>query len=166
MTKLEVDEYFTNNWSEIVTIVKGNSTKCATVNPLDITSDIYELCVLKAEGIRNIKSYISIVASNIYRWQNSEFNIKNYIKESNSFDFSTLIEDDSNDEELHQQRNYALELYKLNATHLEKRFLEIYIDEDKRSIRKVQEYLGISFRGANILITDLKTKLKEYEWKE
>jgi len=162
VTKNEVDEYFNTNWQTIKAIVKANSSKCATVNREDITSDIYLVCVEKAETINNINGFIRILASNIYRWERSDFNVNNRIFANETQSIDTYNEDTFSDE-TYQQRMYALEMYKRNAEPHELRFLDIYINEKITTVRGLEKHLGVSFHGAVTILKDFKLKLKDYE---
>jgi hypothetical protein len=165
LTKNDIDSYFTSNWKEIQIVVKQNAPKCATKNPTDITSDIYLICVEKSSKIKSLAGFIRILASNIYRWQKSDFNINNKIF-ANEIEFNTTYDDNDIEDEIFQNRLFALEKYKLNAKTHEKIFLETYIDKNIRTVRGIEQELGVSFHGAYTLIKDFKLKIKEYERQE
>lgn len=165
MTKYEIDKYFKDNWNEIQHVVKSNSKKCKTKNITDITTEIYLICIEKADKIKTLPGFIRIVASNIYRWSNSDFNKKNRVLVNDYNLIDTYIEDYNKDDEKYQNRLYALEMYKNNANKIEQRFLEVYINKEIRTIRPLEKHLGLTRRGAIIMIKDFKLKMKEYERK-
>lgn len=165
MTKQEIDEYFTRNFKDIQEVVKRNAPKCITANQTDITSDIYLACIEKADRINNLAGFIRIVASNIYRWDESLFNIDNKVFANETPIQDTYLYEECKDDELYQQRIYALELYKINALPHELRFYDFYINKKIQTVRGIQENVGVSFHGAYTLIKDFKLKMKEYERK-
>lgn len=163
MTKHEIDDYFSQNWEEIKTIVKNNSAKRATINNVDITTDIYLVCVEKAEGIKSLPAFIRILASNIYRWERSDFNTENKVL-AGEFDFNGICEEESyREEEKFQNRVFAIERYKANAEPHELRLFDIFCNKGVRTVRGIEKHLGVSFHGANVMIKDFKFKLREYE---
>lgn len=164
VTKQEIDTYFTTNWLEIKAIVKANSTKCATTNVQDITNDIYLICIEKSATINNLSGFIRILASNIYRWNNSDFNKENKIFANETEIPNTYIED-CHREEMHQQRMYILEMYRINAEPHELRFLDIYLNKRITTVRGLKNHLNISHHGAVTLLKDFKQKIKHYERK-
>jgi hypothetical protein len=165
VNKAEIDRYFTDNWQLIQSIIKTTAPKCVTINNEDITSDIYLICIDKADRITNLNGFIRILASNIYRWERSEFNKNNKIV-SNEIAFNDIYDDsDAITDEIYQQRMYALELYKLNAKPSQLRFIDLYFNKKIRTVEALKQELNISHRGAWTLIKDFKFKLKEYERK-
>jgi len=119
----------------------------------------------KADRITNLNGFIRILASNIYRWENSSFNKNNKIV-SNEIAFNDIYDDsDAITDEIYQQRMYALELYKLNAKPSQLRFIDLYFNKKIRTVEALKQELNISHRGAWTLIKDFKFKLKEYERK-
>ena len=166
MTKEQVDTYFIENWQSIKSAIKDNAPKCATKNSTDISSDIYLICIEKAAKIENISGFIRILASNIYRWERSSFNEENRIQ-SNTTEFPTMYtEDNSEADEVNQNRLYALEMYRRNAEPHELRFYDVYMNKGITSVRGLVKHLNVTFRGAVILINDFKKKVKEYERQE
>lgn len=165
MTKEEIDKYFTKHFEEIQQVVRKNAPKCVTSNQIDITSDIYLVCLEKAGKIKNLAGFIRILASNIYRWDESLFNIENKVFANEIQISDTYTENECKDDEIYQRRMYALELYKLNAKPHELRFYEFYIEKRVQTVRGIQEQVGVSFHGAYTLIKDFKLKMKEYERK-
>jgi hypothetical protein len=162
MTKCELDKFFIKNDKQITAIIKSNCTKSITTNVCDIKSDIYLICLEKKHNINDLMSYIRIVASNIYRWSNSDYNKKNRLISDNSEVSDTISEDI--DEMRLQQLTFLLEKYKLNAKPHELIFYDAYVVRGVRSIRKIAKEFNISRHGAQILINDFKQKIKSYEW--
>ena len=165
MTKKEIDDYFTANWKDIQKAIKTNAPKCATVNHTDISSDIYLICVEKADRINNLSGFIRILASNIYRWESSPFNRINRIESNTMTNFDTYIDEPTECDEMHQSRLYALQAYQMNALPHELIFYDLYINKGVRSVRGLEKHLNTTFRGAQMLIKDFKLKIKEYERK-
>ena len=162
MTKIQIDEYFTTNWTEIKSIVKSTSNKSATKNIEDITSEIYLICIEKSSSIVNIAGFIRILASNIYRWHNSEFNIFNKIL-ANENEFSHTYIEECTIEIANQRKLFAIEKYRASAETHEKILLDLYETKGIRTVRAVKEHLQISHHGANILIKEFKQKIIDYE---
>ena len=164
MNKEQIDKYFTDNWQDIQSVVKRNAPKCSTINRDDISTDIYLICIEKAEKIENLPAFIRIVSSNIYRWSNSDFNKENKILATDLEDFDTYIQEDNDfSDDRIQDLEYRLEKYLLEATLSEKVFYQIYVNEGIRSERKLEKRLGVSRHGARTLVSDFKEKLKGYE---
>lgn len=163
MTKEEIDKYFTDNWNDIQKIVKSNSLKCATINALDITSEIYLICIDKATRITNLSGFIRILSSNIYRWEKSNFNKENGVfhEEINFNDIYTEGLDVS--EEIYQERMYQLALYFSNASPSERAFYDLYVNQGVTTYQGIQEKLDITYYAARILINEFKQKVKSYE---
>jgi hypothetical protein len=165
MTKEQVDRHFQENWKAIQAAIRDNAPKCATANRTDITSDIYLICIEKANKIENISGYIRILASNIYRWERSSFNEQNRII-SNTIEFPTMYSEDNTEaDEVSQNRLFALEMYKKNAEPHELVFYDVYMNKGITSVRGLVKHLDVTFRGAIILINDFKRKVKDYERK-
>jgi hypothetical protein len=165
MTKTDIDSYFTENWAAIQKAVKDNAHKCYTANADDITSDIYLICIEKAPKIKNLGGFIRILASNIYRWEKSDFN-KNNVTFANNVNFDDTLSTEDDEEHKYQRRVYALEMYRRNAEPHEKRFLEIYFDHGITTVRGLQEHLNVSYHGAVTILKDFKLKLRDYEREE
>jgi hypothetical protein len=163
VTKEQIDKYFTNEWDDIQSIIKRNAPKCATANSENITSDIYLICIEKAPKIKDIRGFIRIVASNIYRWENSDFNKNNRIFAHTNDNLDTYIGDELEDYLRDQQREYAIELYRRNAEPHQLIFADIVMNEKIFSIRDVMKRVGTTHHGARILINDFKTKIQSYE---
>ena len=62
VNKEEVDKYFTDNWQLIQSIIKTTAPKCVTINNEDITSDIYLICIDKADRITNLNGFYSYIS--------------------------------------------------------------------------------------------------------
>lgn len=165
MTKQEIDKYFQANWNDIQNVVKNNATKCATKNTTDISSDIYLICVEKAERIENLPGFIRILASNLYRWERSSFNAENRVIAHNEM-IEATYSIDSDDEDVIQERLFMLEKYRLNAEPHELIFYDIYVNRNIRSVRKISKAIGVSGHGARVLVKDFKQKIKGYERKK
>jgi hypothetical protein len=161
VNKEEVDKYFTDNWSDIQSIVKANSNKCVTKNQIDITSYIYEVCISKAATINNIRSFICLVAANIYRHKNSQFNRENRILVENDEFIDTYNEEGYVD--VNENRSYALKKYYLNGEPHEQRLYELYVIEGVTTIDGMRKRLGVTYYAAQILINEFKQKIKNYE---
>jgi len=165
LTKKEIDKYFQDNWQEIQNVVKNNATKCATKNAMDISSDIYLVCVEKADRIKNLPGFIRILASNLYRWERSSFNAENRIIAHNEIIEATYSKDEDV-EDVIQERLFMIEKYKLNAEPHELIFFDMYVNREIRSVRKISKVLNISGHGARVLVKDFKQKIKGYEGKK
>jgi len=165
LTKERIDEYFQSNWSEIQEIVRSNSPKCSTKNAINITSDIYLICLDKSEHIDNLGGFIRICARNIYKWERSSFNVENRILAHNEIIDSTY-EGEVHDEELTQERLYQLEMYRKNAEAHELIFFDMYVNRGIRSVRKISKALGVTSHGARVIVNEFKNKIKSYERKE
>jgi hypothetical protein len=166
VNKEEIDLYFQTNWNEIQSVVKVNSSKCATINVSDITTEIYLTCINRAAKIPNERSlggFIRMVSSNTYKWNNSEFNINNKILANELLNDNIYMEDDEVNDSHYQNRLYAIEMYRLNAEPHELRFLDIYLVKKITTVRGLVKHLNISHHGAYTIIKDFKRKLKEYE---
>lgn len=141
MTKEQIDKFFNDHFRDIQRVVKENAPKCATANKTDITSDIYLICLEKADKIKTLDGFcfIRMLASNIYRWGESRFNEENRTH-ANETDFSSIYinDEDIQIDELVQERLFAIELYRLNAKPSELKFLDIYVNEGIRTVRGVQ----------------------------
>jgi hypothetical protein len=161
VSKQEIDAYFRDNWREIERIIADNSAKCVTVNRESIASEIYLICIEKKARITNLSGFIRILASNIYRWNMSDFNKNNRIFAS-EIEIQDIYTDDETEEISHQNRLYALERYRLNASPSELRLLEIY-KEGITTVRGLQSYLGISFHGSVVMLREFKQKIINYE---
>lgn len=168
MTKKEIDEYFTNNYSLIVEYIDSNKHKCLTVNDEIIITQIYIEAIKSKERINNLPAWIRITSSNIYKWKNSEFNKQNKVDSNNLANSYTLDEShNENETEINiQNLEFALKKYYLNAKPSERIFFDSYVNKGIRSIRKVQKHFGVTFRGAQVMINDFKTKIKEYAREE
>ena len=166
MNKEQIDDYFTNNWLEIQAVVKANSSKCATINQEDISTEIYLTCISRAAKIPNERSlggFIRMASSNTYKWNNSEFNINNKILANETINDNIYMEEDEVNDSHYQNRLYAIELYKINAEPHELRFIDLYLNKKITTVRGLAKYLKVSHHGAYTLIKDFKIKLKEYE---
>jgi hypothetical protein len=161
VTKQEIDTYFSDNWQSIKRVIQNNGSKCSTANRESIASEIYLICVDKAEKITNIDGFVRILASNIYRWNRSKFNLENKI-----FSSELEVKDEPMNEEYSevdfQNRMYAIEKYRLHAKPSEKILLNLYMTETP-TVRGLQRNLGISFHGAVVMIKEFKEKIKSYE---
>jgi len=165
MTKKEVDIYFIQNERDIIDDVYRNMPKSYTVNKENIIGYIYELCVEKCSKIQDIEYFIKIAASNIYKWKNSQFNKENLVRsKENVFSYTYIKEEDEYDYLTAQLMEYALAKYKLNATPSEKVFYDIYVEQNKRTIKDVMNYTNVSYRGARALIEEFKNKIKKYSY--
>jgi len=163
VTKDEIDTFFNRNWDFIQDVISRNAAKCVTTNREDIASEIYLICLDKRDKITNIKGFVSIVASNTYRWDKSQFNIRNR-SQSNDIELKNISKEDEPESDIKIQRmEYAINKYMLNAEPHEKRLCELYVTEGVRSIRKLQDRLNTTFRGSAILIKEFKQKIQEYE---
>lgn len=163
MNKKEVDNYFSSNYGKIVADIESNRLKSYTVNDENVICYVYDICVRKASEIENIEAFIKITASNLYRWKNSKYNRENKIHcQDECFSYTYIESDVSKDNELHQNLDYALKKYYIEATPSEKVFYDIFVVQGKRTHREVQMYLNVSDRGARKLINEFKQKIKIY----
>ena len=166
MTKKEIDSYFTANIEQITEAINKHRNKCATANAIDITTDIYLLCVDRANKITidKIDSFIGSVARYIYKYPNSSLNYKDNKVFANDNQYPPIYEEDGLglDVEI-QNMEYIFEKYLTEAKPSEKLFFDLYVNQGVRSVRKVKERLNISHHGAWVLINDFKSKMKEYE---
>jgi hypothetical protein len=162
LTKREIDKYFQANWQDIQNVVKNNANKCATKNITDISSDIYLVCIEKANRITNLPGFIRILASNLYRWQRSSFNAENRVTAHNEV-MDATYNDEQDAEDVIQERLFMLEKYRLNAEPHELIFYDIYVNRNIRSVRKISNAIGVTGHGARVLVNDFKQKIKSYE---
>lgn len=168
MKKEQIDNYFTTNFDKITRLVNCHRQKSHTINDYDITTDLYLIAVERSEEIENttaLYNFLCVTASNIYRWNNSEYNLQNKVVGNNT-DISHIISEDNTDEEItYQNRHYALRKYYAEAKPSERIFYNAYINEGVRSIRKVRDKFGISFRMASVVIKEFKQKIQDHERK-
>lgn len=171
MTKKEVDKYFTENFSTIQKKVNQFKNLCATKNKVDITTDVYLLCVDKCHKIEKdkIDAFISSSIYNIYKHSASSLNYKTNKVFANNIDLNSIniVDDDFDSLDVKiQNMEYLFQKYLNDAKPSEKIFFDIYVKENIRSVRKLKKRLKVSHYGAWILINDFKNKLKSYEGKE
>ena len=166
MTKKYIDKYFGENWEDIQRVVQSNSSKCITVNITDISSEIYLICIEKKDKIHNLPGFIRILASNIYRWEKSSFNKSNKILSNEIIINELTIRTEDPEKDNYQNRLYCLEKFKMNAKPHELRFFDIFVNKNIRTIRSVAKEVGVSTRGAAVMIQDFKSKIQSYERKD
>ena len=165
MTKKQIDNYFTENWIEIQKAIKSNSTKCVTANVTDISSEIYLICIEKAEKIQNIAGFIRILASNIYRWKDSKFNQSNKILANEiNIQLHNEVEILTIDEQM-QNRFFCLEKYKNEAKQHELIFYDIFVNKKITTVRGISKEINITQHAASVMIREFKQKIKNHERK-
>ena len=166
MTKEEIDTFFTENITQIQSVIESNAFKSITANDTNMLSDIYTICIRKAKKLHqsNILGFIALAASNQYRWINSNYNIVNKCI-ANDLTIPDTKDDqqESNHDVLLQRLEYALNKYYANAEPHEKRFFDAYVNKSVRSIRDIVKHFNVTHRGAQTLIKDFKQKVKQYE---
>lgn len=169
VTKKEIDNYFSTNYGRVKALINEHRHRCVTANVVDITTDIYLLCVDRANKltIEKIEAFIGTVAKNIYSYPNSQLNYKQNKIVANDYDFSYIYEeeDETSLEVEIQNMEYLFHKYLSEAKLSEKLFFNLYVNEGVRSVRKVRDRLNISHHGAWVLINDFKHKIQEYERK-
>lgn len=162
LSKLEIDKFFTKNDKQIDAIISTNKHKCSLPNVDSIKTDLYLICIEKKHIIKNLSlSWIKHLANTEYRWKNSRSNRGNTIH-ANEYELCINIESDEYTEEDHNL-DFLLAKYLLEAKPSEKLFYDLYVNKGIRTVRGVAKYLNISHRSAWTLITDFKTKIKNYE---
>ena len=162
MTKSEVDNYFSENWNEIERIIQSNMSHCATENKVNIASDLYLICLDKRNEIKNIDSFIRILARNTYSWTRSKFNMENKAL-ANEYQINDTYTESDTDEDVYQNRLFAIEKYLQNAEPHERILFDIYFNQNITTIRGLVKRLGVSFHGANVMLKEFKQKIKSYE---
>jgi len=169
VTKEQIDAYFSTNYEKITDTISKHRTKCVTSNVVDITTDIYLICVDRCHKITEDKilSFIGSVSKNIYSYPNSQLNYKTNKVFANDIDFCYIYEEDDHDSLDVQIQNmeYVFEKYLLEAKPSERLFFDLYVNQGVRSVRSVRDRLNISHYGAWVLINEFKQKIKEYERK-
>lgn len=166
VTKQEIDNYFTANIKQITDIIKQHRSKCATANVIDITTDIYLLCVEKADTIQEskINNFIGSAALILYKYSTSPFNYKTNKVFANEIEHDYIYEEGGIGLDVQiQNMEYLFQKYLMNARPSEVLFFDLYVNQGIRSVRKIKEKLNISHYGAYTLINDFKQKIKEYE---
>jgi hypothetical protein len=166
VTKEEIDSYFTSNIEKITDIIKKHRSKCATANVIDITTDIYLLCVEKAETIQESKidNFIGSASLILYKYSTSPFNYKINKVFANEIEHDYIYEEGSIGLDIQiQNMEYLFQKYLIDARPSEVLFFDLYVKQGIRSVRKIKEKLNISHYGAYTLINDFKHKIKEYE---
>ena len=169
VTKKQIDAYFSANYENISDTIRKHRSKCATANVVDITTDIYLICVDRCHKITEdkIMSFIGSVALNLYKYSTSPLNYKTNRVFANDIDFCYIYEEEDEESLDVQVQNmeYVFEKYLSEAKPSERLFFDLYINQGVRSVRKIKERLNISHYGAWVLITEFKTKMKDYERK-
>jgi hypothetical protein len=168
VTKEEIDSYFTSNIQKITDIIKQHRSKCATANVIDITTDIYLLCVEKADIIQESKidNFIGSASLILYKYSTSPFNYKTNKVFANEIEHDYIYEEESIGLDIQiQNMEYLFQKYLIDARPSEVLFFDLYVNQGIRSVRKIKEKLNISHYGAYTLINDFKQKIKEYERK-
>ena len=163
VTKEEIDIFFTKHDSAIEFIISTTKNKCKSPNKESIKSELYLLCVDKAESIKELSlNWIKYLAATEYRWSNSQTNRINAIFAGDIQANELQIKEEEYQEEV-LELDYLLQKYLQKAKPSEKLFFDLYVNKGVRSVRKVKEALKISHQSAWILINDFKTKIKSYE---
>lgn len=166
MTKQEIDSYFTANIKQITEAINKHRTKCVTANVIDITTDIYLICVDSASRIKpnKLEQFIGSVARNIYKFSNSSLNYKDNRVFANDNQYPPIYEEEEIGLDVQiQNMEYVFAKYLAEAKPSEKYFFDLYVNQGVRSVRKIRDRLNISHHGAWVLINDFKSKMKEYE---
>lgn len=168
MTKEQIDNYFTSHIQKITDIIKQHRSKCATANVIDITTDIYLLCVDKADTIQESKidNFIGSAALILYKYSTSPFNYKINKVFANEIEHDYIYEEGGIGLDVQiQNMEYLFQKYLNDAKPSEILFFDLYVTQGIRSVRKIKEQLNISHYGAYTLINDFKHKIKQYERK-
>lgn len=166
MTKRQIDNYFTLHSDRIANAIQ-RCNKATTRNKHDITSDVYLICLERAQQLEvdKIDQFIRGVIYNTYNLHNSQYNRLNKSIANDNLIHDIPANDDKTEsvEVQYQNLEYLFTKYLQNCTTSERYFYELYVNKNIRSVRKVAKKLNISHYGAYVLINDFKAKIKSYE---
>jgi len=168
VNKIEIDKFFTLKIDFINEVVDRNITKQVTINKESILSIVYEEVLINRHRLNNnseLKGFVISLIVNTLKWSNSKLNIQNkVVHNQNEFDnihcktedFDYLQEIDC------QNKNFAIEKFKLNAKPSEKRLYKMYFLEGY-TLRQLSSKLNTSYYASRLMVNELKTKIRNYE---
>jgi hypothetical protein len=161
MTKLEIDNYFTDNYDLINRIATALTIKnCRNYDPTILVSESYLHVIKVQDKIQDIDQ--------LHRFIIAKISMESYKSKSTT----NLLYSDKHKNIDDIQINYESLPYTFNAVDLYliaekdsvmKYAAEAYIVKGHDTVRKFKDYFGISYNSSRQFIDKIKENIKKYE---
>lgn len=176
MEKIEIDNYFTENYTELGLFISKSFSKHSVMNedPLFFLSEMYTYMIERKDSIEDVpelKKYISTFIHNNSYWTNSgvreaeSYSRRMKLEEYIPSKFENEVDSEYEVEVEEQMNEYkaVIEMYYQSLTSLSKKASwEIYFIEKKQTVKDFAEHIQMSRTVADKFIKELKTDIRAY----
>jgi len=174
VTKQDIDKYFSANYNQLLNdatnVVKYVKTQ--TTNPETYLSESYFYLMENIDKIPSadaIGSWVYKFCFSEIKWSNGKVNRENKLNNINN-EFLEWFEDKDESEGIQEKVNEhqdyitklaAIEIYKSEASKVDKIVFEVYFNKNKSTVRLMAKHLNIKNTQSWLLIKKMKADINK-----